>query len=103
MDLWFETVHSFSDDNGRLGRAIIDRAISQEMRAASRLHGTSMDGVGLRDKAGIRFPVNLSGRWGQVDPQHVLAVAAPVELCNPVWSTVKDRQSVSPSCCGDRA
>jgi Fic family protein len=41
--LWFESVHPFADGNGRVGRAIIDMAISQDMRWPSRLHGTSME------------------------------------------------------------
>lgn len=41
--LWFESVHPFADGNGRIGRAIIDMAISQDMRWASRVHGTSME------------------------------------------------------------
>jgi Fic family protein len=40
--LWFESIHPFADGNGRVGRAIIDMAISQDMRLASRLHGMSM-------------------------------------------------------------
>lgn len=41
--LWFESIHPFADGNGRVGRAIIDMAISQDMRWASRVHGTSME------------------------------------------------------------
>jgi Fic family protein len=41
--LWFESIHPFADGNGRVGRAIIDMAISQDMRWPSRLHGTSME------------------------------------------------------------
>jgi Fic family protein len=41
--LWFESIHPFADGNGRVGRAIIDMAISQDMRLASRLHGMSME------------------------------------------------------------
>src|ERR1700736_6047900 len=41
--LWFESIHPFADGNGVIGRAIIDMAISQDMRLASRLHGVSME------------------------------------------------------------
>ena len=41
--LWFESIHPFAHGNARIGRVIIDLAISQDMRLASRLHGISME------------------------------------------------------------
>lgn len=39
--LWFELLHPFDDGNGRLGRAIIDMALSQDEKAAKRYYSLS--------------------------------------------------------------
>ncbi len=59
--LWFECIHPFSDGNGRVGRAIAEKALSQELKAPAIL---SLSTAIERQRSGYYDALSRASRGG---------------------------------------
>ena len=72
--LWFETIHPFEDGNGRIGRALIERCLAEDMQSELRLFSLSQ-----------QFMLDRAGYYAQLQRASKRDAAAQAEMDITAW------------------
>lgn len=87
--LWLETIHPFEGGNGRIGRALVELALAQDMQSSQRLFSLSQQ-LWL-DRAGYYAQLQAATRQANMDvtPWVLWFVACVEKACNATFEQMQ--------------
>ena len=72
--LWFEVIHPFEDGNGRIGRALVERCLAQDMQSELRLFSLSQ-----------QFMLDRTSYYAQLQSASTIDKAKQAEMDITAW------------------